>query len=183
MQRHRWLIPAVAAAALVVATAAPASAKVVESFRLDFSDAGQTDPGFCGVPGLVVDFTYDQTGQGTLRERGKDGLLYFQGSTRAVQTLTHDGRTITNLMPHLLEKDLSIAVNDEGDWEIAVLLTGPARSLNEEGRIIAKNDGQTRLLLVIDPETGDQVADPTVIKESTGTNDDFCAAALADWGL
>lgn len=183
MHPNRLLAAAVAAAALVVAAAAPAHAKILETFPLDFSDAGQTDPGFCDVPGLVVDFTYDQTGKGTLRERGKSGLLYYQGSTRAVQTVTYEGRTITTLMPHLLERDLSIVVNDEGDWEIAVLLTGPARSLNEEGRIIAKNDGQTRVLIVVDPETGAWVAEPEVIKESTGTNDDFCAAALADWGL
>lgn len=183
MHPNRLLAAAVAAAALVAGAASPAHAKIIETFPLDFSEAGTTDPGFCGVPGLVVDFTYDQTGQGTLRERGTSGLLYYQGSTRAMQTLTYEGRTITTLMPHLLEKDLSIVVNDEGYWEIAVLLTGPARSLNEEGRIIAKNDGQTRILIVLDPATGDWVTEGEVIKESTGTNDDFCAAALADWGL
>jgi hypothetical protein len=183
MSRHRLLLaPVVAAAALVVATAAPASAKVVETFSLDDSFAGQTDPGFCGVAGLVVDFTYDQTGVGRLFERGKDRQLSFQGHTRVVQTFTYQGRTVTNLMPRILEKDLKIVDNGDGTLDLTVLFTGAERTLNEEGRIIAKNDGQLRQLWVVDAETTAVLSRET-IKESTGTNDDFCAAVLADWGL
>lgn len=178
----RVLLASASAAALTVAVAAPASARIIERWSLDESFSGQTDPGFCGVEDLVVDFTYDQTGEARLHQRGSQGLIYFHASTTYVQTFTHDGQTVTTY-GRTLEKDLTVTDNDDGTWSVLVLLTGPARTVNEAGRIIAKNDGQTRLLLHIDAETGEGLAEPEVVFGSTGTNDDFCAAVLDDWGL
>lgn len=176
------LTGALLAGSLVLAAGAPASARVVETFRLDFSASGSTDPGFCDVEDLVVDFTYDQTGEARIHERGRDGLLYFHGRTSYVQTLTYDGVTITTT-GRTLEKDLRVTDNGDGTWDVLVLLTGPQTTRGADGRILAKDDGQTRVLLTIDAETGELVGDPEVVFGSTGTNDDFCAAVLGHWGL
>lgn len=176
------LASALAAGGLLVSAAVPAGAQVVETFPLDFSVSGTTDPGFCGVEGLAVDFTYDQTGQARIHQRGADGFFYFQGSTRYVETHTYQGMTVTTT-GRTLEKDLSVTDNGDGTWDVLVLLTGPRVSRGEDGRILAKDDGQTRVVLTVDAATGEAVGDPVVVFGSTGTNDDLCAEAVAYWGL
>jgi len=169
------------AGSLVLLSGAPASARIVETFPLDDSFAEElTD--FCGVDGLTVDFTFSQTGSGTLSERGRDGLLFFTGHTRSVETFSFGGRTVTGIGNHLLEKDLKVVPNGDGTLSITILLTGPFRHVNHEGKVIAKNDGQVRVLLIFDPVTETELS-REVIFGSTGTNDDVCAAVLADFGF
>ena len=179
MTRASHLLAFLLAAGLAFA-AAPASAAPPERFPLDFSDSGTSDD-FCDA-GLSTQptFTYEQTGTGTLRWRG--GLPYFQGHTSIVQTFTYDGSTITVLSPHLLEKDLSVTDNGDGTFAIIVMFTGPERTLDDRGRILAKNDGQVRQRWIYDSTVDDIVSRETIFG-STGTNDDFCAAVLEHWGL
>ncbi|SOC51417.1 hypothetical protein [Ornithinimicrobium cerasi] len=178
----RSLLASAAAVVLTVAVATPASARIVDRWSLDESFSGQSDPGYCGVEDLVVDFTYDQTGEARLHQRGSQGLLYYHASTTYVETVTYEGRTVSTY-GKTLEKDVEVTDNGNGTWQVLVLLTGPARTVDEAGRVIAKNDGQTRLLLHIDAETGELLAEPEVVFGSTGTDDDFCAAVLEEWGL
>jgi hypothetical protein len=178
MARRHSLLTSALAAGLVLGAAAPAQARVVERFPLDFSVSGQIDD-FCGA-GLTVDFTFDQTGTGTVRER--HGVPYFQGHSRLVRTFTYEGRTVTVLTRHLLEKDLRITDNGDGTWTIIVLFTGPERAVDEDGRVLAKNDGQVRLRLIYDAALDDIVSEEIVFG-STGTNDDFCAAVFEYWGI
>lgn len=170
------------AGSLVLATGAPAGAQVVETFPLDFSDAGTSDPGFCGVDGLVVDYTYDQAGTARIHQRGAEGFFYFHASTTYVETLTYDGLTVTST-GRTLEKDLHVSDNGNGTWDVLVLLTGPRKARGEDGRIISMDDGQTRIVLTVSAETGESVGEPEIVFGSTGTNDDFCADVTAYWGL
>jgi len=61
------------------------------------------------------------------------------------------------------------------------LLTGGNRTLGNDGHLIAKNSGQVRFEIVYDPATDTELSNELVFG-STGTNDDFCAAILTDWG-
>lgn len=180
MTRPSHLLAPLLTLGLLVAAAAPASAAPPERFPLDFADSGTSDD-FCDA-GLAVqpDFTYAQTGTGAVRER--NGQFYFQGHTSIVQTFTLEGSTVTVLSPHLLEKDLSVTDNGDGTWTIIVLFTGPERTLDDQGMILAKNDGQLRQRWIYDSSVDDIVSRETILG-STGTNDDFCAAVLEHWGV
>lgn len=179
MTRTSRLAAPILAAGLLCAAAAPATGAPPERFSLDFADSGTTGD-FCEA-GLATQptFTYDQTGTGSVRLRG--GIPYFQGHTRIVQTFTYEGSTVTVLSPHLLEKDISVTDNGDGTATLIVLFTGPERTLDENGRILAKNDGQLRERWLVDLEA-DEIVSREVILGSTGTNDDFCAAVLEHWG-
>jgi hypothetical protein len=165
---------------LVAAGAAPASARVVDRYSLDYSESGTVEDGFCGAD-IAPTYTYDQTGSGVVRTRGDD-ILWFHERLRVVQTFTYDGLTVTDIQPNTLSKDHKIVVNPNGTLTITVLLTGGGRLLDDDGRILAKGSGQIRIRIVVDPETGEELSNEVVFG-STGTNDDYCAAILDYWGV
>lgn len=179
MAHHRHpVLTALLTGGLVVGLAAPSQARVIETFSFD--DVVQDVlPDFCGA-GVSVDYTAQFSGRGALHERGRDGLIFFHQKTSSVESYSFAGRTVTAI-GHVLEKDLKVVDNGDGTLSITVLLTGPGRLVNQEGKVIAKTDGQIRLLLVIDAATGEELSREQVFG-STGTNDDPCAAILADFG-
>ena len=174
------LAAALLAGGLVVAGAAPANAAVLERYSLDFSTSGVADD-FCGV-GLQPTFTYDQTGSGSVKTRGNGDLLWFHEKISVVRTFTYNGMTVTDIQPNTLSKDLKVVDNGDGTLSVTALLTGGARTIGSDGKVIAKNDGQIRLLITIDIAT-DTVIHEEQIFGSTGTNDDFCEAVLDHWGV
>lgn len=173
------LAAALLAGGLVVAAAAPANAAVLERYSLDFSTSGVADD-FCGV-GLQPSFTYDQTGSGFVMTRGDD-LLWFHEKLTIVRTFTYNGMTATDIQPNTLVKDLKVVDNGDGTLSVIALLTGGGRVVGSDGKVIAKNDGQIRLLFTIDIAT-DTVINEEQVFGSTGTNDDFCEAVLDHWGV
>lgn len=173
-------IGALLAAGLIIGGSAPAQASVVERYSLDSSSSG-TVSDFCGS-GLDAAFTYDQTGSGSIKMRGQDGPQWFHEKLRIVQTFTYNGMTVTDIQPNTLSKDLKIVDNGDGTLSITVLLTGGGRLVGDNGKVLAKGDGQVRLLLLIDIEE-DVVISEEVVFGSTGTNDDYCAAILDYWGV
>ena len=174
------LIVSILVGGLVLAGAAPATAEVVERYSLDFSDSGvSTD--FCGTD-LDPSYTYDQTGSGSVKQRGPDGPLWFHEKLRVVRTFTYDGMTVTDIQANTVIKDLKIVDNGDGTLSITVLYAGGGRLVGSDGKILAKGDGQIRMLLIIDIEA-DEVISEELIFGSTGTNDDYCAAMLAHWGV
>lgn len=182
MKHRHSLLASALAAGLALTTAAPAQARILETFSLDFSASGHADR-FCGVTGLQPAYTYEQFGRGAIHQRGRDAELYFQGHFTGIkQTFTYEGKTVTRLAPHLLERDLKVTDNSDGTWTLIVMFTGPDRVLDDRGRILAKNDGQVRERWIYDPAVDDIISRET-IHGSTGTNDDFCAAVLEYWGL
>ncbi|MGD8201020.1 hypothetical protein ACQE98_10190 [Ornithinimicrobium sp. W1679] len=180
-RRHRILSTALVTGALTAALAAPAGAQVVERYSSDFSDEG-TMTDFCGVDGLAPTYTVTQEVTGFLREQGRDKLWYFHDRIRAVQTLTWEGMTVTDIQPNTLVKDLEVVDNGDGTVTVTRLLTGGSRLLGSDGKLLAKNDGQVREQIVFDTVAG-EVISSEIIFGSTGTNDDFCEAILEHWGL
>jgi hypothetical protein len=179
------LVTALLVGGLVVAgAAAPAGADVVERYSLDYSESGTAD-NFCGA-GLMPAYTYDQTGSGSIKERGKDGLQWYHEKLRIVRTFTLNGMTVTDTQANTVIKDHKIVDNGDGTLTITVLYAGGARLVGSDGKILAKADGQIRVRLVINTLAGedeDPVISEEVIFGSTGTNDDFCDAILTHWGV
>ncbi|ROR66404.1 hypothetical protein [Agrococcus jenensis] len=178
--KTRALITAVLVGGLIAAGAAPAGAQVVERYTIEDSGSGVIGD-FCGA-GVDAAYTFEVTGSGTIRTRGDGELLWFHERTRTVQTFTYDGMTVTDIQPNTLSRDHEIVDNGDGTISITVLLTGGQRLIGSDGKVLAKGDGQVRLLVVIDVAT-DQVLSEEVIFGSTGTNDDFCEAILEHWGI
>jgi hypothetical protein len=174
------LVTALLIGVLAVVGAPPASAEVIERYSLDFSTSGVADD-FCGS-GLQPSFTYDQTGSGAVKMRGSDGPLWFHEEIRVVRTFTYNGMTVTDIQSNTLAKDLKIVDNGDGTLSITVLFTGGGRLVGSDGKILAKGDGQIRTLVTIDLASGEVISDELIFG-STGTNDDFCEAILAHWGV
>lgn len=179
-RRFSPLVAALLVGGLIAAGSAPASAGVVERYSLDFSSSGVEDD-FCGS-GLQVAFTYDQTGSGSVKMRGQAGPLWLHENIRIVRTFTYNGMTVTDIQPNTVVKDHSIVDNGDGTLSVVVLFAGGGRLVGSDGKLLAKNDGQIRLLLTIDVAT-DEVIDEELIFGSTGTNEEYCAPILAHWGV
>ena len=185
MTRHRSVITLLgtvfATAALVALVAPPASARIVERevFEDEFSF---TDNNFCGE-GLVVDITGTIAGRFQLNSRGPGGLDFGVEKTTVKQTLTDQatGLSVFDIQPNTINKDLSLVDNGDGTLTAIVLLTGGERTYGHEGKLIASNSGQVRFQIVYD-YVHDVELSNELIFGSTGTNDDFCAAVLTDWG-
>ncbi|MET0714703.1 MAG: hypothetical protein ABWY57_07295 [Mycetocola sp.] len=174
------LITAILVGCLVTSGAAPAGAEVVERYSLDFSSSGVAD-NFCDS-GLQPSFTYDQTGSGSVKTRGKDGPLWFHEKLTVVRTFTYNGMTVTDIQANTVVKDQKIVDNGDGTLSITVLYAGGGRLIGSDGKLLAKNDGQIRMLLTVDIAL-DEVISEELIFGSTGTNDDFCDAILTHWGV
>jgi hypothetical protein len=192
MSRLHKALGAVGALALsaVLGVAGPASAQKLGSGT--FHDEGTfTDPSFCGVTGLVVDGTFTVDRRFLDRLIGPHQVFYGMEHARSVVVLTRrsTGQVATDIQPNVLNKDLRITDNGDGTLTIIALATGGERTYGDGGKLIARNSGQTRFKIVVDyngtlsiPDD-DTVLSDEVIFGSTGTNDDFCAAILADWGV
>jgi hypothetical protein len=174
------IIGALLATGLVIAGAAPAGASVVERYSFDYSESG-TSTDFCGA-GLQPTFTYDETGTGSVKMRGQDGPLWFHDKLSVTRTFTYNGLTVTDIQPNTVIKDLKIVDNGDGTWSITVLYAGGGRLVGDDGKLLAKGDGQIRMLILLDVET-DTVISEELIFGSTGTNDDYCTAILDYWGV
>lgn len=174
------IIAALLVGGLVAAGAPSATGAVVDRYSVDYSETGTTTQ-FCGVD-LAVDYAYEQTGSGSVKTRGPNSDYWFHEHLRITQSFTFEGMTVTDLAPSLIVKDLKIVDNGDGTQDITVLLTGANRLVGDNGKVLAKGDGQIRLLLVYDVES-DSVTSEEVIFGSTGTNDDFCSAIFSYWGV
>ena len=177
-------------AAALVSSIAPASAEKIDGGA--FHDEGSfTDEAFCGVDGLVVDGQFTADGRFLGRLQGQSLFPYFMDNTRFVVEWTNraTGQHATVVQPRTTTKDLKITDNGDGTITIITLLTGAGLLYGDDGRLIAKNDGQVRIKLVVDyngtpsdPSDDINLSDELIFG-STGTNDDFCVAILDDWGV
>jgi hypothetical protein len=184
-------VAAIAAASIpLLVVAETASAQKLDGGT--FHDEGTfTNEDFCSVAGLVVDGTFSVDGRFLARLRGPDAVFYYVEHTSSTVVFTRRGtqQTVTDIQPNVINKDLKITVNDDGTITIVSLLTGGDRLYGGDGKLIASNSGQIRLSTVVDYNgTLSNPDDDTFVSQelifgSTGTNDDFCSAVLADWGV
>jgi hypothetical protein len=177
--------------ALLIAAAAPASAQKIDGGTFHDEDTF-TVRNFCDVSGLTVEGHITFDGRFLVRAQGPDSILYFMDNTRVVlewTNLADPTQHATELQPRTTSKDLSITVNDDGTLTIIALFTGAGFLYSDDGQLLAKDDGQIRIKFVIDyngtltDPSDDTEVSSELIFGSTGTNDDYCAPILDDWGI
>ena len=112
-----------------------------------------------------------------LQIHNRRGLDYYIEHQVITETHTLGDVTITRVSKPMF-KDLK--VEDLGDTvRITVLGTGPESTYGPDGKAISRNPGQFRFRIAVDEETGEDIEGSfTVLKESTGRTDDFCADVL-----
>jgi hypothetical protein len=185
MRRPRRSTAGVAVSALTASlllTAGPATAapptRITEPIDFTF-----TDTDFCGT-GQSVEIVGE--GEERVQVAQRRGQTYFSARVRLEQTFsnTATGATITTREVSRF-RDLHITDNGDGTLTIVNFGTGFFMMYDADGRIIGKNTGQSRFETRIDLNgTPDDFDDDTVISDelilgSTGTNDDFCEAAVS----
>lgn len=193
MKRFRTLpvgLGTILALVLPLVLAAPASAQKLDSGTFHDEDTFVVED-FCGVAGLDVEGHYSADGRYLVRAQGPDSIPYFMDVTRATLVWTNldTGQQVTDVSHDTISKDLSITVNDDGTITLVSLHTGNGMLYGDSGNLIAKGDGQIRFIHVIDyngtltDPSDDVELSSELIFGSTGTNDDYCAAIIADWGI
>jgi hypothetical protein len=185
---------ALAQSAVLAATGPASAAKVAGG---TFHDAGSfTRDNFCNVSGLPVDGSYTVDGRllGRLlgRLQGPGSSYYEIDHTRVVTVFTREatGQTVTDIQPRKPRqapehhKTTATARSPSSSPS-----RGGERTYGDEGSLIASNSGQVRFKVIVDDAgTPSDPSDDTVLSSemifgSTGTNQDFCSAVLADWGI
>ena len=141
---------------------------------------------YCGVPGLDVELASVLDMRVHVVPHGRAGLAYFlqHGVSREVIHNPATGTTLTSVAT-VIEKDMRVTQNGDGTLTILVLATGNAVLYGPDGKAIARNPGQIRFELLVDdggtptdPSDDEVLSRGDPVKESTGRNDDFCAAAV-----
>ena len=128
---------------------------------------------YCGLDGVHVDGLFEAV----LRIHNRRGVEFFTEHQVITETITYGDVSITRVSKPMF-KDLKIV--DQGDTLlITVLGTGPESTYGPDGKAIARNPGQFRFRITVDEATGNEIEDSfTVLKESTGRTDDFCALVV-----
>ena len=170
------------AAVMAVTIAAPAMAAPLDRGTYHFEDVF-VDENFCGA-GLAVRIEIVVDGRYMLNQRGRTAA--FNGQEHRHETFTNlaNGKWIYDDF-RVLANDLHVTDNGDGTITVLTMATGPFTLYASSGKPIARNSGQIRDKLLLD--YNDTLLDPSDdifisgerVKESTGTNDDFCEAALA----
>ena len=174
----------------VLAAGGPASAQNASGGTFHAEGTFTIDD-FCGVPGLVVDGAFTADGRFLERQQGPGSIVYGMQNarTRTVFTRRATGQTVTDIQPGSTDKDLKVTDNGDGTLTIIELITGGERTYGNNGKLIASNSGQVRFRVVIDDNgtpsypDDDTELSSDLIFGSTGTNDDFCSAVLANWAV
>jgi hypothetical protein len=180
--RRTTAAAAIGLVAVLAAPAAPALATITDGGSYHDTFGGPIAD-FCGS-GRHVTFAGTSDGTYKARPHGPDKLWYYVEHQSVRITWQLDGTNLTayEIQPNVLIKDQSITDNGDGTLTIIQLLTGGTRDYGHDGKQIASNAGQVRFRIVYD-YVNDKDLSRELIFGSTGTNDDFCDAVLADWGL
>jgi hypothetical protein len=181
--RLSGMLALVAAAAVMLATAASAKQLVRETIHEEGTDVIND---FCDVPGLTVEHAFVFDGRVQAVPHGRNRLAYFLERGKATDVFTNpaNDKSIT-VVNRFIDKDLRVTDNGDGTLTITTLATGNSVVYGEDGKAIARNPGQIRFQFIIDhagtpsnPDDDVFLTDLGIVKDSTGRNDDFCAAVV-----
>jgi hypothetical protein len=163
-------------AAIACALAATASAGPPVTFTIHDERNDIVLEDFCEVEGLDVTLDVVLDIRVHVNPHGPHGLEYFLQHGTDSRTLSANGTTLTSFS-RVTEKDLRVTDNGDGTVTVLILATGNAVLYDESGKAIARNPGQTRLVIVFGAN-GEELS-REIVKGSTGRSDDFCDAAVA----
>jgi hypothetical protein len=179
MGRIAAVLTAMAAA---VALAAPVVARPLDRGTYHFEDTF-VDDDFCGA-GLAVQIEIVVDGRFMFNQRGHTAAFNSQEHRRETFTNLANGEWVYDDF-RVLANDIHVTDNGDGTITVLTMATGPFTLYDSAGKPIARNSGQIRDRLLLDyngtllDPSDDVLLDVERVKESTGTNDDFCEAALA----
>ena len=129
---------------------------------------------YCGLEDVVE---IEGLFESVLQIHPRRGVDFFLEHQVITETHTLGDVTITRVSKPMF-KDLKI-VDQGSTLLITVLGTGPESTYGPDGKAISRNPGQFRFRVTVDEATGEEVEGSfTIIKESTGRTDDFCADVL-----
>lgn len=171
--RLTTILTVAASAAAVLATTATAGKVFTGTIHVEENDIALED--FCDVEGLTVSLDFVMDTRVHVVPKGRDQLEYFLQHGTRTEVLTANGHSLRSFS-RVTEKDMRVTDNGDGTVTVLILATGNAVLYDESGKAIARNPGQTRLLIVFDAN-GNELS-REVVKESTGRSDDFCNAAV-----
>jgi hypothetical protein len=190
MNKRIGLIAVLALGVLLVAPA-PAESKRLDSVSFhEPYDLVHKD--FCGAPGVTVSDKGTSDVRLFANTRGSQaGFAYVNAHVLEHGTVTdlRSGIAVTYTL-RVHANDLRITDNGDGTINILNFATGPFTAYGPDGKAISRNPGQHREVVRIDYNgtpgniDDDKFVDVVeVLKESTGRNDDFCAAVLEVFGV
>ena len=173
---RRALTCTLAAAGLAAATLAPAgTAGAVKPHKEHISEPyAFVAEDYCGI---VDQVEVDGLFEADVMIRNRRGLDYVTEHQVVRETITLGEVSITRVSKPMF-KDLKV-VDQGATLLITVLGTGPESTYGPDGKAISRNPGQFRFRIRVDEATGQEIPGSfTVLKESTGRTDDFCADVL-----
>jgi hypothetical protein len=181
-------LSAMVALGVTAAVMFAAAADARQIFSEHFRDAPDSEifTDFCDEPGLTVRFDTVADGHVHVVTRGRDGLAYFAAQIKQDEVVTNlaNGNTVRSRST-FVDKDLRVTDNNDGTLTILILTTGNAVLYGPDGKVIARNPGQSRVEILVDhggtptdPEDDEFLEFLGVVKESTGRTDDFCEFAV-----
>jgi hypothetical protein len=140
----------------------------------------------CGVEGLTVRDEFVLDGKVRAVSRGRDSLPYFAEHLKETELITNPdkGKTVSQVTT-TNGKDLKTTDNGDGTTTTLLMATGNQVVYGADGKAIARNPGQIRLVLLIDnggtpsdPFDDEVISVSPPVKGSTGRSDDICAALV-----
>ena len=170
--RSAFLIIGLAGAGLVAGTPASAAPLDKGHFHDVFTESFDCD-------GTPVDHVSEVDVNFLFNQRGSSDFPYYRESVRGTDTFTNldTGGTYTNDFTGN-SKDQTIVDNGDGTITITVFAAGGSRWLDQNGKLVLKDPGESRFAFDVDyngtpgnPDDDQEVADSfRVVRDSTGVN-------------
>ena len=170
----RVLIALGSAAAVAVLSATPVAAAPSwsEPISEEYEDMVAN---WCGVPGLTVQVVGTVEGWEGFKSGGKGPSEYYHSKVKIDEVHIGPNGVQTRFTANVVDKD-TLVIETAATFEIDVLATGNATLYGADGKAIARDPGQIRFHLSVNKATGEETF--TLLRESTGRSDDFCAAEV-----
>jgi hypothetical protein len=153
-----------------------------KAFHESYHDEGSfVRQNFCGSAGLTVSVDFVVDGRVHAVQRA-DGFEYVVDHIKETEVYTANGKTVTFVFRGIREKDLRKTDNGDGTLTFLKMLVGQDVLYGPDGKVIARNPGQSRFELLIDhggtpsDPSDDELISEQVVKRTPSVNDDLCAA-------
>jgi hypothetical protein len=166
----------------VIASAAPAGARVIDHEPRFHDFDSQVIEDFCGDLTVRVDF--DLVGMFLENSHGRDGLVYFTETHHGFVSYTNlaNGESVTVTFNNV-DKDLKVTDNGDGTLTLLQTHNGVTTVRASTGKLLLKDTGTVRIEVLLDASgtptdpSDDEVLEERVVKEQTGLTTegrDFC---------
>jgi hypothetical protein len=159
-----------------------------KAFHESFHDEGSfVRENFCGETGLTVSVDFVADARVHVVPRA-DGFEYAIEHMEETEVYSANGKTITYVFKGISHKDLKVTDNGDGTLTILTMLIGQDVLYGPDGKVIARNPGQSRFEAIVDhggtptDPSDDRLISEQLVKRTPSVNDDLCAAFVEALG-